>query len=158
MRDKITVIASGKVASGFDVVKRLALGADACNSARAMMMALGCIQALKCNTNHCPVGIATHQPYLTAGLVPSDKAARVANYHRHTLESVGEIVGAMGLADPAELKPWHVMRRTSATEIKHYGEIYEFLQPGDLLKADLPISFKRATELATADSFSHAMG
>lgn len=157
VRDKITVIASGKVSSGFDIVKRLALGADVCNSARAMMMALGCIQALKCNSNHCPVGVATHTPHLMAGLVPSDKAVRVANYHRETLESVSEIVGSMGLHDSAELKPWHVMRRTSATEIRHYGEIYEFLNEGDLLKEELPASYKRACNLASPESFAHVM-
>ncbi|MFT5196227.1 MAG: glutamate synthase domain-containing protein 2 [Candidatus Promineifilaceae bacterium] len=155
LRDKITIIASGKVSSGFDMVKRLALGADVCNSARAMMMALGCIQALKCNTNHCPVGVATHKPYLTAGLVPSDKAVRITNYHHQTLESVSEIVGAMGLSDPADLRPWHIMRRTSETQIHYYGEVYEFLEPGDLLKDDLPISFKRACEVASAETFHH---
>ncbi|MFK7804739.1 MAG: FMN-binding glutamate synthase family protein [Anaerolineae bacterium] len=158
VRDKITVIASGKVSSGFDLVKRLALGADICNSARAMMMALGCIQALKCNSNHCPVGVATHTPHLMAGLDPTNKAVRVTNYHRETLESVSEIVGSMGLHSPADLKPWHVMRRTSPTEIRHYGEVYEFLEPGDLLKDELPPSYKRACQLASAESFAHVMG
>ena len=59
VRDRIRVIATGKVTSGFAMMKRLALGADACSSARGMMFALGCIQALKCNSNHCPVGVAT---------------------------------------------------------------------------------------------------
>ncbi|MEM8857676.1 MAG: FMN-binding glutamate synthase family protein [Chloroflexota bacterium] len=157
VRGKITVIASGKVSSGFDVVKRLALGADICNSARAMMMALGCIQALKCNSNHCPVGVATHKKHLEAGLVPSDKAGRVAGYHHETLESVSEIVGSMGLTGPADLRPWHIMRRFSATEIKHYGEFYEFLKPDELLNDELPPSYKRAMEAASADTFSHSM-
>ncbi len=56
LRDKVKIIASGKVTSGFGMLKRLAIGADACYSARSMMMAIGCIQALKCNSNHCPVG------------------------------------------------------------------------------------------------------
>jgi glutamate synthase domain-containing protein 2 len=54
IRDNIKIIASGKVATGFDIIKLLSLGADACNCARAMMLSLGCIQALKCNTNKCP--------------------------------------------------------------------------------------------------------
>ena len=157
IRDKITVIASGKVSSGFNMVKRMALGADICNSARAMMMALGCIQALKCNSNHCPVGVATHEPHLMAGLVPSDKAVRITNYHRETIQSVSEIVGSMGLSSPTNLQPWHIMRRTSPTEIRHYGEIYEFLDPGDLLKDELPISYKRACEVASAETFSHVV-
>lgn len=155
VRDKITVIASGKVTSGFGMVKRLALGADACYSARGMMLALGCIQALKCNSNHCPVGIATQDPQLMDGLVPSNKNVRVANFHRETVNSACEILGAMGLDDLSDLRPWHIMRRISYTEIKHYGEIYEFVERGDLLGEPYPVSYKRACLSATADSFAH---
>ena len=155
LRDKITVIASGKVTSGFEMVKRLSLGADVCYSARGMMMALGCIQALKCNSNHCPVGVATQNPSLVGGLVPEDKKARVANFHKEHLESVSEIVGAMGLRSPSELRPWHIMRRVNPTEVKHYGEIYDFLDDGELLKKELPSGYKRAFNLASADTFGH---
>ncbi|MFQ5629953.1 MAG: FMN-binding glutamate synthase family protein, partial [bacterium] len=140
LRNKIRVIASGKVTSGFGMVKRLALGADMCNSARGMMMALGCIQALRCNSNHCPVGITTQNPQLVAGLVPEDKSRKVANFHYELLKSVCEIMGAMGIANPDDLHPWHIMRRTSPIEIKHYGEIHEFLNDGDLLAEKLPRS------------------
>jgi glutamate synthase domain-containing protein 2 len=75
LREDIKIICSGKVVSGMSLVRNLALGADLCNAARAMMFALGCIQALKCNTNHCPTGIATNNPRLMAGLVPEDKAS-----------------------------------------------------------------------------------
>jgi glutamate synthase domain-containing protein 2 len=85
LRKKVRVFCSGKVVSGFDVVSRLAIGADGCHAARAMMMALGCIQALRCNTNRCPTGVATQDPSLMAGLVVEDKAVRVANYPRETL-------------------------------------------------------------------------
>ena len=105
------------------MVKRMALGADACYSARGMMMALGCIQALKCNSNHCPVGVATQNRSLMQGLVPSDKYVRVANFHDETIDSLREIIGAMGIRHPSDLRPWHIMRRTSPTDIKHYGEI-----------------------------------
>ncbi len=156
VRKDITVIVSGKVSSGFHMLKRLALGADVCLSARAMMMALGCIQALKCNTNHCPVGITTHDPQLTAGLVVSDKSARVANYHKETVQSLSELMGAMGIESPDDLRPWHLMRRVSPTEIRHYGEIYEYLNEGDLLDADaLPESYARAWAAASAESFHH---
>ena len=66
IRDRIRVLSGGKITSAFHLIKHLALGADACNSARAMMMALGCIQALKCNSNHCPVGVTTQRPELVA--------------------------------------------------------------------------------------------
>lgn len=157
VRDEIKLFASGKVSSGFDLVKRLSLGADACYAARSMMMAIGCIQALKCNTNHCPVGVATHKKYLMAGLVPEDKAVRAASYHTETVESVSEILGAMGMSSPEELRPWHIMRRTSPTETHHYGEIYEYLNDGDLLAEPLPPSFARATQAASADTFAHVV-
>ena len=155
LRDKIRVIAGGKITSGFAMVKRLSLGADLCYSARAMMMAVGCIQALKCNSNHCPVGVATQDPSLMQGLVVTDKKVRVYNFHRQTLESVSEIIGAMGLRHASELRPWHIMRRTSPTDIHHYGEIYEFLEKGNLLQEPLPASYERAWRAAAATSFSH---
>ncbi len=65
-------------------------------------------------------------------------------------------MGAMGIADPDDLHPWHIMRRTSPTDIRHYGEIYEFLNDGDLLKENLPNSYKRACSAASADTFEHA--
>jgi glutamate synthase domain-containing protein 2 len=155
LRSKIKLLASGKVSSGFSVVKHLALGADACYSARAMMLALGCIQALKCNSNHCPVGVATQNPWLMAGLDPTSKSVRVANFHRETIKSTSEILGAMGLKSPSELRPWHIMHRVSQTDTKHYGELYDYLDDGELLREPLPVSFKRACEAATAESFSH---
>lgn len=158
LRDRICVIASGKVTSGFDLMKRLALGADACYSARGMMLALGCIQALKCNSNHCPVGVATTNPALMKGLVPAQKSDRVANFHKETIQSLSEMLGAIGLSSPEELQPWHVLHRTTPTETKHYGELYDFLDPGELLKEPLPIDYRRACHAASADTFAHVEG
>lgn len=155
LRDRVRVIVSGKVVSGFDLVARLAIGADICNSARGMMLALGCIQALRCNSNTCPAGITTNDPDLMEGLDVDDKAQRVANYHQETLKSAAEIVGAMGLASPTELRPWHLMRRMSQTDVLHYGEIYEFLRPGALLDDEnLPASFARAVRAASIETFT----
>ncbi len=155
LRQRIRVLASGKVASGFGLVKRLALGADACYSARGMMLALGCIQALQCNSNHCPVGVATQNPWLMAGLDPTNKSVRVANFHRETIKSLCEILGAVGLAKPSDLRPWHIMHRISPTETRHYGELYDFLDDGELLREPLPAAYSRACEAASADTFSH---
>lgn len=155
LRDQIRIIASGKVTSGFDMVKRLALGADMCNSARAMMLALGCIQALKCNTNHCPVGVATQDPNLMAGLVPRKKYLRVANYHDETIESVSELLGAAGLSSPSELKPHHILRRVSETEIQNYEQIYGYLNENDLLNDKMTPAFAEAWHAAAADTFAH---
>ena len=68
LKKEIKVIASGKIVFGFHMFRALALGADVCNSARAMMLSLGCIQALECNKNTCPTGIATQKPELVKGL------------------------------------------------------------------------------------------
>ena len=157
LRDDIRVICSGKVTSGFDVLKRLAIGADACYSARGMMLALGCIQALKCNSNECPVGVATQKKHLMNGLVPSVKSERVASYHQETIQSLCEMLGAIGLVSTEDLRPWHVVHRTSPTETKHYGELYEYLEAGSLLNAPLPPSFERACHAASPETFAHVV-
>ena len=82
------------------------------------MLALGCIQALKCNSNDCPTGIATQVKYLYNGLSVSDKKVRVANFHQETIDSLGHMMAALGIKDPNKLKPEHIMRRISLTEVK----------------------------------------
>ena len=154
LRNDIRIFASGKITTGFDIIKRLAMGADLCYSARGMMMALGCIQALKCNTNTCPVGVTTQDPGLMVGLVPEDKSVRVYNFQKNIVKSACEIMGAMGLENTDDLKPWHLMRRTEAYEIRNYSEIYDFLNPGDLLNEPLPESYARAVQASKAESFN----
>ena len=83
LRHRIKIIASGRIVTGFDIAHKLEIGTDLCNSARAMMFALGCIQAQKCNTNTCPTGIATQDPELVHGLVVDDKSTRVAGYQKN---------------------------------------------------------------------------
>ncbi len=155
LRDKIKVISSGKIASGFGIIKQLCIGSDICYSARAMMMALGCIQALRCNTNHCPVGVTTQNPNLVAGLVVSDKKNRVASYHAETVESVAEMIGAMGISRTEDLRHWHITKRVAPNELRHYGELYHYLNEGDLLKDELPKDYARACKAAVAESFDH---
>ena len=155
LRDQIKIIASGKIATGFALTRLMALGADVGCAARSMMMSMGCIQARKCNSNDCPVGIATQNPSLTAGLVVTEKYKRVARYHAETVHAAMDLMGAAGLSDPAELRPWHVMRRVSQFETRHYGEVIEFLEPGALLRDELPEGFARAWEAASATSFMH---
>lgn len=156
LRERVRVIASGRVTSGFDIAHAIAIGADMVNAARAMMFALGCIQALRCNSNDCPTGIATQDPELARGLVVSDKSVRVANYQRNTVHAFAELIAASGLEHPNQLRPWHILRRVSPTESKHYGEMYEYLAPGSLLQEPLPASFARAWNKAKADSFAAA--
>lgn len=153
VRDKIRVICSGKVYSGYDLVAKIAMGADMCNAARAMMMAIGCIQSKQCNANTCPTGVATQNERLQRGLVVDVKKQRVVNYHRNTMKSFLEMVGAMGLSNPSDLKPDFLMRRVSEESVKSFCEIYDYLKPGQLLGSDIPPSYKKYWDLATADKF-----
>src|SRR6185312_15461028 len=91
LRDRIRIGASGKVATGMDIVKRIAQGADYTNSARAMMMAAGCIQARMCHTNRCPVGVATQDPARARALDVADKTERVRRYQQNTVTQAQKI-------------------------------------------------------------------
>jgi glutamate synthase domain-containing protein 2 len=96
LRDKVKLNASGRVCSGFSLTRTLALGADITCAARSFMMSLGCIQALKCNTNKCPTGIATQSKELQFGLDPVEKTSRVFYFHKKTVQAASEIVGTIG--------------------------------------------------------------
>ena len=108
LRDRVKVIASGKLVTPADVAWALCLGADFCVTARGFMFALGCIQALQCNRNTCPTGITTHDPRLQRGLDPDDKSVRVANYARNLVSEVGIIAHSCGLDDPRKFTRRHV--------------------------------------------------
>ncbi len=110
LHGEIKIIASGKVLTAASLMKMLALGADLCNSARGFMFSLGCIQALRCNTNDCPTGIATQDHALVRGLVVSDKSERVFNFHKNTLLSLMELLAACGLDHVEDVKMDHFMR------------------------------------------------
>lgn len=153
LRDQIRLIASGKVNTGFQIATKVALGADMCNAARAMMFALGCIQALRCNTNQCPTGVATQDPELVRGLHVGDKSTRVARFHRETVRSFFEVLGAAGLQDPRELKPWYVMRRVNSGEVRSYHDIYTPIEPGALLTSSVNGSVGHAWSAARPDTF-----
>lgn len=154
VRDQIKIICSGKVTTGFAIASKLALGADLCNSARGMMFALGCIQALRCNNNTCPTGVATQDLDLVKGLNVGDKSVRVKNFHHATVHSFLEVIAAAGLSHPSELRPWHIQRRVSAWEVKHYGEIYPYIESNALLGAEAPQAYARPWTAANAESFS----
>jgi glutamate synthase domain-containing protein 2 len=113
LRDKIKIIAAGKTASSFDMLCKMAMGADLVNAARTMMMALGCVQSLSCNTNHCPTGIATQDPKRAKALDVKAKSLRVKQFQHATLHSLFELVGSMGLDDPVLLQANMLKRRTS---------------------------------------------
>jgi len=133
LKKNIKVIASGKVFSGFHIARLIAIGADMVNSARAMMMAAGCIQALQCNTNTCPVGVATQNKSLMSGLVVKDKAKRVANFHQETVKSFVELLAASGVVNPNDLNREHINRRISMDKVLKYNEIYPDVKVGEYL-------------------------
>jgi glutamate synthase domain-containing protein 2 len=107
LRERVKVIASGKLVTPADVAWALCLGADFIVSARGFMFALGCIQALQCNKNTCPTGITTHNKKLQRGLNPEDKAVRVANYAKNMVYEVGTLAHSCGVKEPREFRRFH---------------------------------------------------
>ena len=107
LRERIKVICSGKMINPSGVAAALCLGADSVNSARGFMFALGCVQAQQCNRNTCPTGITTHDEELQRGLVPADKARRVASYARNMHHEVEMIAHSCGLREPRQLRRHH---------------------------------------------------
>lgn len=154
LKKHIKIIAAGKIITAFDIFKAMALGADSCYSARAMMLALGCIQALECNKNNCPTGVATQDPELVAGLVVSDKKERVANYQNETVHSFVELLAAAGLDNMGQIRRHHVYRRITNKEILRYDEIYPYLEEGCLLQeTTIPSNWKPYWDMASSESF-----
>ncbi len=137
LRKDIKLIASGRILTSFHMVRAIALGADLTNSARGMMLALGCIQALQCNVNTCPTGVATQNKMLMRGLNPKDKAVRVANFQQETVKAFYELIGAAGLRSPNEIHRGHIHRRISVSNVKTYEELYPAVEVGSLLKKQL---------------------
>lgn len=124
IRKKVKVFASGKIITGFDIAKHIALGADACYSARGMMFALGCIQALQCDSGNCPVGIATQDKSLYNGIDITAKTVRVANFHKNTLLSLADFMGACGFEKLEDIKPSSFFRKTAHNRNENFEEIY----------------------------------
>jgi glutamate synthase domain-containing protein 2 len=144
IKKDIVVLAAGRITSAFDIVRALALGADATYSARAMMMAVGCIQALECHTNKCPTGVATQNKKLAAGLHVPDKADRVYHFHKNTVKNFVHMTAAAGLETPTEFKRKHIFRRTSTGEVKRYDQIFPNMPTGCCLNVDvMPENFRQ---------------
>ncbi|MDX5438426.1 MAG: FMN-binding glutamate synthase family protein, partial [Pontibacter sp.] len=124
LRDEVKLIAAGKIITGVDIIKAISLGADICYSARGMMFALGCIQALQCDSGRCPVGIATQNKSLYKGLDVADKRVRVANFHGNTILSTVEVMEACGFATLADIKPEKIFRRVEQCKSLSFKELY----------------------------------
>ena len=133
LRDRLRLGASGKIISAFDMARVMALGADWCNAARGFMFAVGCIQAQTCHTGLCPTGVTSQDPRRQRAIVVPDKADRVFNFHRNTVQALAELVAAAGLDHPGQLGPQHFLRRGAADRVVSYAQQYETLAPGQLL-------------------------
>jgi glutamate synthase domain-containing protein 2 len=155
LRDRITIGASGKIAGATDIVKRLIQGADYTNAARAMMMAVGCIQAQRCHTNTCPVGVATQDPKRSRALNVADKSVRVQQYQEATVHQAMQMMASLGAHGPGELSPHMLRKRIAPSVVRSYAELYEWLEPGQLL-SEPPESWAAAWAASSPDSFRPA--
>ncbi len=153
LRHQVRIIAAGKILTGFHLVKNMALGADICNSARGMMLALGCVQSLTCNSNRCPTGVATQDARLYRGLVVSDKRERVTQFHRKTVHATTELIASAGLRHTSDLTRTHVYRRVSQSAVQRYDEIFPYLEAGSLLSREPPQAWRLHLDEADPDSF-----
>jgi len=152
-RDRIKLGAAGKIISAFDIARVMALGADWCNSARGFMFALGCIQSQSCHTDRCPTGVSTQDPLRQRALVVPDKAERVYNFHRATLDALAELVAAAGLDHPTDFAPAHFSRRVSAHEVMSFAQLYPSLEPGELIAGSGDKRFEIPWAMASAKEF-----
>ena len=134
LRERIKLGCAGKITSGHDIVRHIIQGADFCMSARAMMMAVGCIQAQACHTNKCPVGVTTQDPRLYRALDVTDKGERVERYHRLTVAEAGQMISTMGCEHPEELTREMLRRKVTATQSTSYETLYQWLRPGELFE------------------------
>jgi glutamate synthase domain-containing protein 2 len=135
LRERIKLGCSGKIVSGFDIARAMALGADWCNSARAFMFALGCLQAQTCHTGSCPTGVATQNRLRQKALVVPDKLERVYRFHRNTLGALRELTQAAGLMHPNEFRATHLVRRVSEHEVRLLASLLPQVRPGELAEA-----------------------
>ncbi|WP_460577113.1 FMN-binding glutamate synthase family protein [Flavobacterium koreense] len=154
IKDQIKIIASGKVITGFDIVRTLSLGADLCNSARGMMFALGCIQALECHNNTCPTGVATQNPDLMKGLVPEEKSVRVARFQHETVKSAMDLMASAGLSHPDEVTRDVITTRIDRNKVETFAEIFPELETGCLLfESTVPKEFLYFWRKASSEKF-----
>jgi glutamate synthase domain-containing protein 2 len=154
LRDKVKLGCAGKVISAFDIARMMALGADWCNSARGFMFSLGCIQAQACHTGQCPTGVSTQDPHRQRALVVPTKSERVFQYHQSTLKALKELVQAAGLDHPGGITASHIVRRCSDHQVKLLANLLSFVQPGQLLRGEMPHNvFKLYWPMASAHSF-----
>ena len=135
LRDRIRVIASGKLITSARAAWALCAGADYVNTARGFMFALGCIQALRCHQNTCPTGVTTHNHRLQRGLVVEEKYLRVANYAMNMNKEIDMIAHSCGCRHARELKREHVRIVQNPGQSVALNILYPYPEPNAKLKA-----------------------
>ncbi len=153
LREKVKLIASGKVIDAFNMVTKFSLGADICYSARGMLFAIGCIQALRCNSNNCPTGVATQDPSLYMFVDVESKGKRVASYHKKTIHELGALLSAAGVTKIRDLKKGHIKRRIGPGCIMNYEDLYPKLQVNSLIDGSYDGPWVKHWGRASADAF-----
>lgn len=133
LRERVKVIASGKLIIPAEVAWALCIGADFVTSARGFMFALGCIQALQCNKNTCPTGITTHDKKLQRGLNAELKSVRVHNYIRNLEYEVGVIAHSCGVRSSRQLNRSHARLVQSNGQSISLSELLPEVTPGEPL-------------------------
>lgn len=136
VRDRVRLIVSGKLFSPDRAAIALALGADMINVARAFMISVGCIQAMKCHTNDCPAGVATTDPKRMQGLVVDEKKWRAMNFVVTMRAGLSSLAAAAGLASPTLFDRRHAVYRDGEGRVRSAAEIYPVPQA--------PVTGKRA--------------
>ncbi len=154
IRQHIKIISSAKVVSGFDIIRRIALGADTCNLARPMLFAIGCVQSVSCNTNKCPTGIATTKKSRAYAINLKKKSQHVANFHNNTINSFLEMMGAMGIQHPDELHAHLIYIRQPDGKSTTCDDFYNFIEPGHFLSGDIHPFYNSHWQEANANSFA----
>ncbi len=124
LRERIRVIASGKMITPAEAAWAFCAGTDFVVSARGFMFALGCIQALQCNRNTCPTGITTHDKRLQKGLDPANKAVRVSLYAQQMVKEIGMIAHSCGVEEPRALQRMHCRLVTATGRSMPLDELY----------------------------------
>src|SRR5699024_5257629 len=110
-------IASAKMFTPDRIAIALAMGADLVNVARGFMISVGCIQALKCHTNTCPVGVTTTDPDLEKALVVEEKKHRVANYLITLRQGLFRLAAVEGLKTPTKITAKHIMYKDNERSV-----------------------------------------
>lgn len=126
LKQRIRVVASGKLATPARAAWALCTGADFINTARGFMFSLGCIQAMRCHQNSCPTGITTHNARLQRGLVVEEKFMRVANYAKNMNKEIEMIAYSCGVRHPRELNREHVRLVQTAEQSISMNMLYPY--------------------------------